>query len=129
MYFYSLLASVAASPVGGILLGSKTTAAPSADPFAAASQPIVDLINKASGPLIAIVVALGAIYSIFLGVKYAKAEEPQDKQKAKQQLKGAIIGFVLIFVLLVVLNVATGPLIEWMNSSAGTSIQKPSSVK
>ena len=95
------------------------------NPFTAAAGPIVSLINKATGPLIAIVVALGAIYSIFLGVKLAKAEEPQDKMKAKGQLKNAIIGFVLIFVLIVVLNVATGPLLDWMNSSAGTSITVP----
>lgn len=92
------------------------------NPFAAAAKPIVDLINMATGPLIGIVVALGAVYSIFLGVKLAKAEEPQDKMKAKGQLKNAIIGFILIFVLIVVLNVATGPLTEWMtNASAPAS--------
>ncbi|MCR4585842.1 MAG: pilin [Lachnospiraceae bacterium] len=95
------------------------------NPFAAAAAPIVSLINKATGPLIAIVVALGAIYSIFLGVKLAKAEEPQDKMKAKGQLKNAIIGFILIFVLIVVLNVATGPLTEWMEGAANISVNVP----
>lgn len=85
------------------------------DPFASAASPIVELINKATGPILAIVVALGAIYSIFLGVKLAKAEEPQDKMKAKGQLKNAIIGFILIFVLIVVLRVATGPMLNWVN--------------
>ncbi len=95
------------------------------DPFAAAAGPIITLINKAAGPMIGIVIALGAIYSIFLGIKLAKAEEPQDKMKAKGQLKNAIIGFILIFVLIVVLKVATGPLIQWMNNSAGTNITVP----
>ncbi len=86
------------------------------DPFKAAAGPIVSLINNATGPILAIVVALGSIYSIFLGVKLAKAEEPQDKMKAKGQLKNAIIGFILIFVLIVVLRVATGPMMNWVNS-------------
>lgn len=90
-----------------------------ADPIGAAAQPIVKLINSATGPVLAIVVALGAIYSIFLGVKLAKAEEPQDKMKAKGQLKNAIIGFLLIFVLIVVLRVATGPMVNWVNDQAG----------
>ena len=85
------------------------------DPFKSAAGPIVQLINSATGPILAIVVALGAIYSIFLGVKLAKAEEPQDKMKAKGQLKNAIIGFILIFVLIVVLRVATGPMLNWVN--------------
>ena len=90
------------------------------NPFATAAKPITELINMATGPILAIVVSLGAIYSIFLGVKLAQAEEPQDKQKAKGQLKNAIIGFLLIFVLIVVLKVATGPLLDWVNSSGGT---------
>ena len=90
-----------------------------ADPIGKAAEPIVKLINSATGPVLAIVVALGAIYSIFLGVKLAKAEEPQDKMKAKGQLKNAIIGFLLIFVLIVVLRVATGPMVNWVNSQGG----------
>ena len=90
------------------------------DPFKAAAGPVVSLINSATGPILAIVVALGAIYSIFLGVKLAKAEEPQDKMKAKGQLKNAIIGFILIFVLIVVLRVATGPMLNWVNGQPGT---------
>ncbi|MCR5739475.1 MAG: pilin [Lachnospiraceae bacterium] len=101
----------------GVLL-SKTND----NPFAEAAKPIVNLINMAVGPLIAIVVALGAIYGVFLGIKLAKAEEPQDKQKAKGQLKNAIIGFLLIFVILVVLKVASKPMLDWVNSVGGQQI-------
>ena len=52
-----------------------------ANPFAKAAGPIVTLINQATGPLIAIVVALGAIYSVFLGVKLAKAGEIREELK------------------------------------------------
>ena len=69
-----------------------------------AASPVVDLLNSLMTPLLAIVGALGALYCVLLGVKYAKAEEPQDREKAKGHLKSAIIGFVLIFVLLLLLK-------------------------
>lgn len=75
--------------------------------------PIIDLLNSFLGPAIAVVGAVGALYCILLGVKYARAEEPQDREKAKAHLKSAIIGFILIFVLIVALNLLTDYLVEW----------------
>lgn len=92
------------------------------NPFATAAKPIVDLINMAAGPLLLIVSALGTLYCVLLGVKLAKAEEPQDREKAKGALKNAIIGFVLIFVLMVSLKLMTPALTQWMNSQANTGI-------
>ena len=88
-----------------------------ANPFEAVSTPIIDLINMALTPALGIVGSLGAIYCIILGAKLAKAEEPQDREKAKNALKNAIIGFLLIFVLLVVLNVGMDAMTEWMNNT------------
>lgn len=96
--------------------------ASSSNPFANAAKPIVNLINMAAGPLMLIVVALGTLYCVFLGVKLAKAEEPQDREKAKNSLKNAIIGFVLIFVLIAALNIMVDPLMNWMNDAGGTQI-------
>ncbi len=93
------------------------------NPFATAAQPIVKLIDQAAGPLLAIVVALGTLYCIFLGVKLAKAEEPQDREKAKGALKNAIIGFLLIFVLIAAMNLMLTPLMTWMNSNLATAGQ------
>ena len=76
-------------------------------------EPIIQLINSFVGPLIAIVAAVGGVYCILLGVKYARAEEPQDREKAKAHLKGAIIGFVLIFVLIVLLRFLLPYLNNW----------------
>ena len=64
---------------------------------------------------------------IILGVKFAKAEEPQEREKAKAHLKNAIIGFALIFILLLALNIAMPRLIDWVNGyQTGTTgnIQK-----
>ena len=83
-------------------------------------EPIVQLINSFVGPLIAVVAAVGGVYCILLGVKYARAEEPQDREKAKQHLKGAIIGFLLIFILLVALYLLKDPMIQWVSQQTGS---------
>lgn len=87
-----------------------------ANPFLEIAEPIVKLIESLFAPAMAIVVAAGTLYCIVLGVKFAKAEEPQEHEKAKTHLKNAIIGFVLIFVLVVALRLSVGPLTTWMNS-------------
>ena len=86
--------------------------------FSDVVAPIVSLLNSIMGPLLAIVSALGAIYCVILGVKYAKAEEPQEREKAKGALKNAIIGFALIFILILALNLLMPIMINWVNSSA-----------
>ena len=60
--------------------------------FDSAVAPVVSLINNMLSPLLALVGAVGAIYCVILGVKYARAEEPQDREKAKGALKNALIG-------------------------------------
>ena len=84
------------------------------------SAPIVALINSLMGPALAVVTALGTLYCVLLGVKFAKAEEPQEREKAKSHLKNAIIGFVLIFVLILALNLAKDPLISWVERNGVT---------
>lgn len=84
--------------------------------------PVVGLLNSLMGPLLAIVGAVGALYCIILGVKYAKAEEPQEREKSKGALKNAVIGFVLIFVLILVLNLLMPIMINWVNEQAGSTL-------
>ncbi len=86
------------------------------NPFEKVSTPIIELLNLALAPALGIVGALGAIYCIILGAKLAKAEEPQDREKAKNSLKNALIGFVLIFVLIVALKIGMGAMEDWMKS-------------
>ena len=80
------------------------------------ANPIIKLIKQFAGPVLGIVGAVGAIFVIILGVKFAKAEEPQEREKAKAHLKNAIIGFALIFILLLALNIAMPKLIDWVNA-------------
>ena len=90
------------------------------NPFATTAKPIVDLINLALNPVLALVTALGAIYCVLLGAKLAKAEEPQDREKAKMALKNAVIGFVLIFVLLAALKVGNNAFSKWYTGVAAS---------
>ena len=87
-----------------------------------AVKPIVALINSMMGPALALVTAVGSLYCVLLGVKFAKAEEPQEREKAKSHLKNAIIGFVLIFVLILALNLSKDPLIAWVESNSNVNL-------
>ncbi len=96
--------------------------------FDAVANPVISLINSLLGPLLGIVGAAGAIYCVVLGVKFAKAEEQQDREKAKQALKNAIIGFVLIFVLLLALKLLLPTMVNWVNSNAGSQTINPNTI-
>ena len=78
-------------------------------------QPVLDLCNTLVPIMLAVVGAVGALWCILLGVKYAKADDPQEHEKAKKGLVNAIVGFVLIFILLIMLNIGTNVLTNWWN--------------
>jgi len=76
-------------------------------------KPLLDVLGVVVPVLLGVVGALGAVWVIFLSVKYAKAEDPQEHDKAKQSLKNAIIGFALIFVLLIALRIGVSIFTNW----------------
>jgi len=77
------------------------------------TAPVTQLLEAVFNVAIPVVGAIGAIFCIFLGLKLAKAEEQQDREKAKTALKNAIIGFALIFILVVALRIAMPIMTEW----------------
>ncbi|MBQ6674744.1 MAG: hypothetical protein IJM75_01310 [Ruminococcus sp.] len=103
---------------------TKTTTNKANDPdvdLDSVTEPIIGLVERVLNVLIPLVAAVGGVYCVSLGLKYAKAEEPQEREKAKQHLKSAIIGFSLIFILVVVLRIASPLLTDWMNSASKNS--------
>ena len=76
-------------------------------------QPILDICQTLVPIMLAVVGAIGSLWCILLGVKYARAEDPQEHEKAKKGLVNAIVGFVLIFILLIMLNIGTQVLTDW----------------
>ena len=84
--------------------------------FAPVIEPILEVLNAILWPAIAIVGAVGTIYCIVLGIKLAKSDEQNSREKAKKDLIGAIVGFVIIFVLIVALKIALPILHDWVQS-------------
>ena len=82
--------------------------------YDAVVNPVISLLNSLLGPILGLVGAVGTLYCVLLGVKFAKAEEPQEREKAKSHLKNAIIGFVLIFVLIVALKLGMKAMTDWL---------------
>ena len=126
--FAATVVTVSTMPVTAFAAETTTTEAATGSggaDFDKVASPIIDLINSIINPMLGIVGALGAVYCIILGVKFAKAEEQQEREKAKSHLKNAIIGFVLIFVLMVVLKLAMPALSDWANNSTnnGTNLK------
>ena len=76
-------------------------------------QPVLDICDSLVPIMLLVVGAVGALWCILLGVKYAKADDPQEHEKAKKGLVNAIVGFVLIFILLIMLKIGTGVLTNW----------------
>ena len=64
---------------------------------------------------IGVVVALSVFYGIFLGVKYAKAENEADKLNAQKTLVNFIIGAVVVVILISVLYAIREPLGRWID--------------
>lgn len=93
-----------------------TIAALSQAELAKVAQPVIDVCKVLVPVLLSVVGALGLIWCVLLGVKYAKAEDPQEHEKAKKALKNAIIGFVLIFVLLIMCQVGVTVFTNWWSN-------------
>ncbi len=81
-------------------------------------QPILDVSKVLVPAMLAVVGALGAIYCILLGVKFARASEPQEHENAKKALQHAIIGFIIIFVLLIMLQIGVNIFTDWWQNYA-----------
>ena len=103
---------------GNVLTAFASSDTATKSDFDDVTSPIRDLMKQVTLGLIPLVGAVGAVYCILLGVKFAKAEEPQEREKAKSHLKNAIIGYVLIFVLVVALNRLTPVMTSWMTKNA-----------
>lgn len=84
--------------------------------FAPIVKPVIDVLNAILWPMIAVVGAAGTIYCVVLGVRIAKADDLNAREKAKRDLLGAVIGFVLIFVLIIALKLALPILQDWVKT-------------
>lgn len=77
-------------------------------------EPIISVMGAMIVPLLSVVGAAGSLYCVVLGVKYAKSQEPQDKEKAKQGIKNAILGIMLLYILILCLYLLPPIMIDWV---------------
>ena len=70
------------------------------------------------GPIaISVVVVLSVFYGIFLGVKYAKAEDESSRANMQKTLVNFIIGAVTVWILLAILYAIRRPIANLISGS------------
>lgn len=88
--------------------------------FVADGKAVLDPIYGALvlvGPYaLAVVLVLAIFYGIFLGVKYAQAEDEATKANLQKTLINFIIGAVVVVLLIVILAAIYKPLTQWITS-------------
>ena len=79
-------------------------------------NPIYEGLTLVGPYALSIVAVLSIFYGVFLGVKYAQAEDEATKANMQKTLMNFIIGAVTIWVLLAVLYAIRKPLGQWITS-------------
>lgn len=77
-------------------------------------NPIYNGLSLIGPYALGVVLCLAMIYGIFLGVKYAQAEDEATKANAQKTLINFIIGAITVWILLAVLYAIRGPLGRWI---------------
>ncbi len=80
-------------------------------------DPIYEGVTLVGPYVLGVVTALCMFYGIFLGVKYAKAEDEATKANMQKSMINFIIGAVSVIVLLGILYAIRGPLVDMINGA------------
>ena len=70
-----------------------------------AFEAFIKIVNIVLPVLMSLLLVLGMFYGITLGVKYAKAEEEDQKKKAKQSLINVVVGILIAIVFVAVVEI------------------------
>ena len=65
----------------------------------------IGIVNVILPILIGVILVLGLFYGISLAIKYAKAEEDEDKKKAKSSLINVVVGCLIAIVFVAVVEI------------------------
>lgn len=79
-------------------------------------NPIYEGITLVGPYALSVVIALSIFYGIFLGVKYAQAEDEATKANMQKTLINFIIGAVSVWILIGVLYAIRAPLAKWITA-------------
>lgn len=78
-------------------------------------NPVYGALTLIGPYVLSVVAVLSIFYGIFLGVKYAKAEDEATKLNMQRTLINFIIGAVTVWILLAVLYAIREPLGAWID--------------
>lgn len=70
-----------------------------------AFETFTNIVNIILPVLMSLLLLLGMFYGISLGVKYAKAEEDDEKKKAKSSLINVVVGVLIAIVFVAVVEI------------------------
>lgn len=79
-------------------------------------NPIYEGLTLIGPYALSVVLVLSIFYGIFLGVKYAQAEDEATKANMQKTLINFIIGAAAVWILLAVLYAIRAPLGRWITS-------------
>ncbi|MBQ8451155.1 MAG: hypothetical protein IJ538_00015 [Clostridia bacterium] len=79
-------------------------------------NPIYEGMTLVGPYAMGVVALLTLFYGVFLGVKYAKAEDEAEKANVQKTLKNFLIGAFSVIVLLAILYVIRGPIAGFINN-------------
>lgn len=87
-----------------------------------AIEPIYQVLKTVTPIMLGLVFAIATPYCIVVGVKMAKADDPQTREEAKTKLKQSLLGFGITFVLIAVIWLVQAPLKEWISEITGGGV-------
>lgn len=61
---------------------------------------LLDALTDVVNPILIVAATVGIIYSIWVGIKFVKADEKNEREEAKQKLITVIVGIVVTGVLI-----------------------------
>lgn len=78
-------------------------------------SPLYDGITLIGPYAISVCLVLSIFWGIFLGVKYAKAEDPSEKDNLHKILVNFCIGAITVIILIAIIYAIRGPLAKFID--------------
>lgn len=75
-----------------------------------------DLAEQLFNPLIGIAIALCAIWGVYLGFKFWRADDEKKREEAKKAVIAFVVGIIVIFAVAVAAPLLIGALTTWMET-------------
>ena len=94
-------------------------AASSGGDFKEVSEVLSELFDSMFAPLISIAVSLCAIWGVYLGFKFWRADDEKKQKEAKDGVKHFIVGIIVIFMVAVAAPLLITALSQWMQQTQG----------